>query len=299
LFNLPNVKIHVWRVKRRLEPSNTDGESELRYYPLAEVKEHCNKGLLPGHWVSNYVLWRPVSPYVSWVFVNLRLTAVFAVVLSIVFISVSVLMLFGNNPTWLVVAAIGIEIYNLLDHVDGELARFERGYLGRSSNRVAHYLDLFAHKISIISVFALGWAVADATGNDLYIILSFMLCFFMFGPANDPATQIVIDAAKKSDMTSAFAKLKALDVKKYGESDKFRPAKFLLFFNELFGFPGWLHLIVLACLLDAFVQPLGLMGREYLYREALIIGLTPIYVAKFLYSLRWYMKVMQSIRHND
>ena len=124
-----------------------------------------------------------------------------------------------------------------------------------------------------------------------------MLCFFMFGPANEPANEIVIEEAKRSDMKTAFSKLRAFRVTKTAGEDDVRPASVLVFFNELFGFPGWLHLIVLACLLDAFVAPFSLMGDNYLYREALIIGLTPIYVAKFLYAIRWYLKVMLSIRH--
>jgi hypothetical protein len=98
-------------------------------------------------------------------------------------------------------------------------------------------------------------------------------------------------------MSSALAKLQAFKVTKNEEADNVRPSGVLLFFNELFGFPGWLHLIAIACLLDAFIAPLSVMGDVYLYREALIIGLLPIYVAKFLFALRWYLKVMLSIRH--
>jgi phosphatidylglycerophosphate synthase len=242
-------------------------------------------------------LWRPVSPYVTWLFANLGLTSVFTVTLSVVFVGSAALLLFRNEPALLITAAISIEIYALLDHVDGELARFEMTYLERNNSRVGHYLDLFAHKISIITMFAMSWAVANATDNNLYTAAGFMLCFFMFGPANEPANEIVIEEAKRSDMKTAFGQLQAFRTTKVAASDSVRPAAVLIFFNELFGFPGWLHLIVIACLLDAFFAPFGFMGASYLYREALIIGLTPIYVVKFIYAIRWYLKVMLSIRH--
>jgi hypothetical protein len=268
----------------------------LKYYPLAEVKEHCNKGVT-GSWVSDYLLWRPVSPYVTWVFANLRLTSVFTVILSIVFVCAAAILLFSNATGFLILAAIGIEVYALLDHVDGELARFEMNYLGRTNSRIGHFLDLFAHKLSVVAMFAVGWAVAEATGNSLYTLIGFLLCFFMLGPANEPANQIVIEEAKHSDMKTAFSKMRAFNVTKTAEANDVRPASILLFINELFGFPGWLHLIVIACLLDAFFAPISFMGSAYLYREVLLIGLMPIYVAKFLFALRWYVKVMLSIRH--
>lgn len=268
----------------------------MDFYSLDEVKKHCSKNTT-GSWISDNLLWRPVSPYVTWAFANLRLSSVFAVSLSIAFIAGAALLLFSNAQTALIAASIGIEVYALLDHVDGELARFEMGRLGKTNSRVGHFLDLLAHKISVIAMFAIGWTVADATNNDLYTIAAFMLCFFILGPSNEPANQIVIEEAKKTDMEDALNKLKAFSVTRDPKADDVRPNKSLMFLNELFGFPGWLHLIVAACLLDAFAGPLSMLGSDYLYREALIILLLPIYVAKFLFALRWYLKIMLSIPH--
>lgn len=268
----------------------------MEYYPLAVVKRHGLKSTT-GAWISQHLLWRPLSPYVTWMFANLRLTSIFAVSLSIIFCVAAVILLFFNGPKELIVAAICIEIYALLDHVDGELARFEMGRLGKDISRAGHFLDLFTHKISAIAIFAIGWAVAESTSNSLYTVVAFMLCFFIFGPANEPANQIIIAEAKKTDMGDALRKLKAFSVTKHDDTEGVRPARFLLFMNELIGFPGWLHLITIACLLDAFVAPLNLLDGSYLYREVLLIGLLPVYVAKFLVSSRWYLKIMLSIRH--
>ncbi|HIF10574.1 MAG TPA: hypothetical protein EYQ81_12565 [Sneathiellales bacterium] len=80
----------------------------------------------------------------------------------------------------------------------GELARFEMSCLGRNNSRVDHFLDLFAHEISVIAMFAIGWAVANSTGNELYSVASFALCFFIMRPVNESANQVVIEEAKQS-----------------------------------------------------------------------------------------------------
>ena len=238
-----------------------------------------------------------MSPIVTWLFANLRISSVATVSASIVFVVAASILLFSNGKTELIIGAIAIEIYALLDHVDGELARFEMKRLGKANSRVGHFLDLLAHKISIVAMFAIGWSVAEATGNNLYAIASFMLCFFIFGPSNEPANQIVAEEAKKSNMEQAQAKMRAFATGKDPASDDYRPMGALIFVNELFGFPGWLHLIVAACLLDALTAPLIILGDSYMYREALVLMLLPIYVAKFLYAFRWYLKVMLSIPH--
>ena len=268
----------------------------MEYYRLAEVRKYSDKGF-SGAWLSDRILWRPFSIYATWLFVNLRIPSALTVSFSLFSVAVASILLFDNSQLSLILGAIGIEVFAYLDHVDGESARFEMRRRGKVNSRVGHFLDLFAHKVSIIAMFAIGWSVANATGNQIYSVLSFMLCFFMFGPGNEPANEIVIEEAKGSDMSEAFGKLKAFSAKK-SEGKAFRPSAYLLFLNELIGFPGWLHLIVIACLLDAFVAPLGLFGQDYFYRELLVIFLTPLYAAKFLYSFRHYLKLMLSIKHD-
>ncbi len=269
----------------------------MEYFRLAEVRKYTGKGHA-GAWLSYRLLWRPLSIYGTWLIVNLRIPSVFVVSLSLVCVAVSAILLFDNSQLSLILGAIGIEVFAYLDHVDGESARCEMRRRGKSNSRVGQFLDLFAHKVSIITMFAIGWAVANATGSQIYSVLSFMLCFFMFGPGNEPANQIVIEEAKKSDMREALAKLEDFSVNRNPERRAFRPPAFVLFLNELVGFPGWLHLIVIACMLDAFAAPLSLYGQEYFYRELLVLVLTPLYAAKFLYSFRHYLKLMLSIKHD-
>lgn len=269
----------------------------MEYFRLAEVRKYADKGRT-GAWLSDWILWRPLSIYGTWLFVNLRIPSVFIVSFSLICIAVSSILLFDNSKLSLVLGAIGIEIYAYLDHVDGETARFEMRCRGKTNSRVGHFLDLFAHKVSIIAMFAIGWAIADATGNEIYSALSFMLCFFMLGPANEPANEIVIEEAKTSNMQEALTKLKAFGPDRVPETKKFRPSNLVMFLNELVGFPGWLHLIVIACFLDAFAAPLPLGGQEFFYRELLVLVLTPLYAVKFLYSFLHYLKIMLAIKHD-
>ena len=173
------MRFDAERVTREWRPpQSTDmtpaRESKLIYYTLAEVKADSNKNTVDS-WVSDYLLWRPVSSYVTWMLANLRITSVCTVILSIVAVGFSALVLFSNDPARLIMEAIGIEVYALPDHVDGELAPFEMNKFGLLNSCVGHFLDLYAHKILVIAMFAVGWSVASATGNDLYTVASFML----------------------------------------------------------------------------------------------------------------------------
>lgn len=268
----------------------------MEYYRISEVKNYSRKRT-KGAWISRYLLWRPFSVYVTWLFANLRVPSVLIVTLSAIIVGVSSFLLFGNSQHALIIGAIGIEVYAFLDHVDGELARFEMRRRGKSNSRVGHYLDLFAHKVSIIAMFAIGWAVANATGNQIYSIISFMLCFFMFGPATESAIAVVTEG-KKTEMADALVRISIFSPTKTSDTDGLRPSEMVLFANELIGFPGWLHLITIVCLLDAFVAPIHLLGHEFLYREALLIFLTPLYFAKFAFALQYYLHVMRSIKHD-
>ncbi len=53
----------------------------MEYYRISEVKNYSRKRT-KGAWISRYLLWRPFSPYATWLFANLRVPSVLIVTLS-------------------------------------------------------------------------------------------------------------------------------------------------------------------------------------------------------------------------
>ncbi len=269
----------------------------MRYHSLSAVRATAspdgNESL-----ISRTILWRPVSYYVSWVFVNLGFRSVGVSSANILIIGAACYLLFYNSQWMLLAAAVGILLYDLIDHVDGELARFEMKVLRRNNSRVGHYLDLFAHKVSIFALFGIGWSVASATGEIIYTLLGFITSFFLFGPALEPARDIILGAKRSDDTERAREALGALAVGQASDARVKPLMRLALAVNESVGFPGWLHLVSLVCVLDAFLSPARLGGEEYYYRALLLIALTPIYAIKFLFAFRWYVRVMMSVKHD-
>lgn len=269
----------------------------MAYHSLSDIRIHSER-TQPGAWISEYVFWRPTATYLSWALVNLGATSVLVSTVNIGIVGAAAFLLFLNSDQALLVGAFLIQLYSLLDHVDGKLARFEMGCLGVANSRLGHYLDLFAHKISAIALFAIGWAVADMSGQEVYTLLGFFVAFFALGPAIEPAKDVILMAKRTEDTERAVGEIYGLGPGQYGDKAKSPLMRAALFVNELIGFPGWLVLLTIVCLLDVFLSPLQVAGTEFQYRGLLLIVLAAAYAAKFLFAFRWYMRIMASVRHD-
>ncbi len=268
----------------------------MKIYGFADVKSHVIDDRR-GAWIST-MMWRPISIYVTWLLANFRVRSVAVASVNIVVIAGAAFLLFYNTSWALIAAGLAIQIYAILDHVDGELARFEMRRLNRPNSRVGHYLDLFAHKVSAICLFAIGYAVAAETGEPVYLLFGFLLSFCVLGPAIEPAKDIVLKAEPTEGRKIAAAKLLALDVGRSEDPSVGRFKRLVLAANELVGFPGWLLLICIAAVLDGLLPHLGIAGLETSYRGLLLAILTPLYVIKFLFAFQWYVRVMLAIKHD-
>ncbi len=244
------------------------------------------------------MFWRPLATYVSWALVHLGATSVLVSAVNIGIVAAAAYFLFHNSDAALIIGAFLIQLYLMLDDVDGELARFEMGCLGLPNSRLGHYLDFFAHKLSAIAMFAIGWAVADQSGHDVYTLLGFFVAFFILGPAVDPAKDVILMAKRTAETERATVKVYGLGPGQYGDKGKSPLLRAALLVNEFVGFPGWLFLITIACLLDAFLPSPIVAGMEIQYRGLMLFVLAALYAAKFLFAFRWYARIMASIKHD-
>jgi hypothetical protein len=122
----------------------------MNYAPsLAELKRICRKGERDPFWVSN-IFWRPFSIYVTWLAIRLRLGAPTITTISAVFAILSSLVLLDLTPRGLVLSVIFMQAFLLLDHVDGEVARYMstgkpasslRDFSGSYYDRLVHYFQ--------------------------------------------------------------------------------------------------------------------------------------------------------------
>ncbi len=290
-----NTSQRFWATQG-LQPTIWRRLARTPLYGFADVKSHAASGRGDA-WIT-LLLWRPVSFYVTWLLVNLRVRSVAVASANIVIIAGAGVLLFHGASWALIAAGLAIQIYAILDNVDGELARFEMRRLNRPNSRVGHYLDLFAHKVSAICLFATGYAVAAETGDPVYLLFGFLLSFCVLGPALEPAKDIILNAEPTEDRKIAAAKIGAFTVGRSAHTGIGRLKRLVLAANEFFGFPGWLLLVCVAAVLDGLLPHLQIAGLATSYRGILLIVLTPIYIVKFLFAFQWYVRVMLAIKHD-
>jgi len=114
---------------------------------------------------SQYV-YRPVSTYVTRLYAALGMGADAATLHSLIAALVASGVLLWPRPATFLVAAFGLQICFLLDHVDGELARLDFWLGRRRPTADGEYTDYWVHLHSINLTFgALGVGLAIATGH--------------------------------------------------------------------------------------------------------------------------------------
>lgn len=90
----------------------------------------------------------PPSIYLTWLFVNLRISANIVSLLSGLFAIAGGIMLTSENKYIALIGSFGYMIYYLLDYVDGGVARYN-GNIGVGGQ----YIDWLMHVVSSISIF--------------------------------------------------------------------------------------------------------------------------------------------------
>lgn len=137
----------------------------------AEFKAITQKGEGELFLISKYV-YRPLTTFVTQLYARVGLGANAATIHSVVAALTGAGALLWPRPQTFVATAAALQLYFVLDHVDGELARLRRWCLGEPQSLVGEYLDAWAHFHSVNLVFAtLGIGLTLRDGNVLWAIL--------------------------------------------------------------------------------------------------------------------------------
>ena len=113
------------------------------------VKEKCVKGRFFPYddWRDKVFL--PLSIFLTWFFVNIKISANIVSLISGVFAVMGGIMLTSENSYIALIGSFGYMIYYVLDYVDGGVARFN-GNIGVGGQ----YVDWIMHVVSSVSIFS-------------------------------------------------------------------------------------------------------------------------------------------------
>ena len=259
-------------------PSDTTPHPDRPTRPpvtLAQLKAIVRKGGRGSaddpFWLSRY-FYRTFTVYVTWLFVHLRVSSNAATLLSgVAIFAAAVCYALPSKWLWLA-GALLVQLYFILDHVDGELARYEAAHLGRTQSGMSGlFYDTCCHAGELALLAGIGLRLFADMGAPPWVALIVLLAFF---PGNIMPWQrycesVVAYAGKH--VHGDHAALAAEMVK--SSSLALAPAagaptsgRVISAVSQFFGFPGYFVTLLLCTILDvAAVPTLTLGGRAVPY----------------------------------
>ena len=162
---------------------------------LAELERRCQKPdhRRIGNWMARRVS-RPLALRVTWVVLPSGLSAHGATCLAmLVAVAAAVAFGYGSLSSWLLAAGL-LQAWYLLDHVDGQLARFH----GVASLDGVQLDYLMHHVVNLIVPWGIGFGLAGRPLSPLWIALglAFSLGLLSIGLVNDTRYKAFIDRLK-------------------------------------------------------------------------------------------------------
>ncbi len=267
---------------------------------LERYRQLCQKNESENYLLDKYIF-RKISIYVTILFIRLNITPNQATFLSLLACLGSLYFLLFHSAGMLIIAALLIFTYYILDHVDGELARYyiQTGRMKPSLS--GHYFDVLVHRYSSnIMVLFLGLGIYRQLGYESAVLLGFIACIGISSFPNVIAAQVIAGKiANDRDVVFHQPEMNRilLDIEKKSQQIQeihggslFQKAKKLMI--ELFFFPGHIVLLILALLGDALLGNFVLGGQLVNFRLLFLLVMAFIYTAKTVaQSILWINKL--------
>ena len=177
-----------------LREKNGLGEETPAHEASRSMAERCQKPdhRRVGNWMARRVT-RPMALSVTRFALPLGVTAHAATFTAwAVGLAAAVAFGFGGVVGWLVGAA-ALELWYLLDHVDGQLARYHR-----TESLDGAALDyLMHHSLNLLVPFGIGWGMADGGRGWILLGLGLGMGLLMLGLMNDVRYKTFIKRLKR------------------------------------------------------------------------------------------------------
>lgn len=163
--------------------------------PLADLERRCQK---PNHrrignWMARRIS-RPMALRVTWVVQTWGVSAHGATCLAGLTALASAAAFARGTPGWWLVAAGLLQLWYLLDHVDGQLAR-----LHKAASLDGVQLDyLMHHIVNLLVPWGVGWGLAGPGREGLWLALglAWSLGLLLIGLVNDTRYKAFIERLK-------------------------------------------------------------------------------------------------------
>lgn len=243
----------------------------------SELRSICQKGAGELFLVSVYV-YRPFTIYISRLYLLLKIRSNTVTLHSLAAGLIAVGFVLSSAPIYLVLAASFLQLYYVLDHVDGEVARFDihRGH--EKPSLAGSFFDFWTHLHTVNLLFAfMGLGLFLQTGNLLWAILGILACNISGNFQRSTLASVILCAAARGQINIRDPKFEpALDAccdlsrsKRFSETLPLNRRIYLLL-SEAFGYPGNVLALTVVLLGDGILG-LGEPGFHLLRSSYLIV----------------------------
>lgn len=241
---------------------------------LRELKAVARKGGAGSgddpFWLSRY-FYRGFTIYVTWVCVKLRVSSNAATLLSALAIFAGAACYALPQPLAWLWGAVLVQVYFILDHVDGELARYERICLGRESGVAGLFYDTCCHAGELALLAGIGMRLFHDLGAPWWVAVVVMLAFFpgYIMPWQRYCEALVTYAGRHIEGEHATLEAELVRTSSFAiapAADQITSGKVISVITQFIGFPGYFVTLLILTLLDVLGAPqLHVGGRRIPY----------------------------------
>lgn len=137
---------------------------------IKDLKNLVKKDSEP-YWLAR-IFTRYVSVYISWICIQFGISANAITIISFFIGVAGAFMFMIYDYEIYIFAFMCLLIWYILDHVDGELARYQVKVLGEKPNNSGEYLDLLVHKwVQPLTHISIGIALQSQFDSIFYLII--------------------------------------------------------------------------------------------------------------------------------
>lgn len=229
-------------------------------------------------WYGRLVM-RKISICITWLLLHTSITANQVTLVMIIIGWIACIFFIVGTPLFFLLGALTLQIWWLLDHVDGEIATYKGEYCitGIYFDVISHYL---AHPLIMLSI---GVGIFHSTNNFTYLVAGGLASF----------SSILLDIIHQTKYYVMFhryiknAKADVPSFDKKGTNAEERVQKESLFgklLKEYCLYPGVMNLITLAALMD-FINHVYVHYFSFIFLGILIISYGAFYPISCLKTL--------------
>jgi phosphatidylglycerophosphate synthase len=260
---------------------------------LRLLKEVARKGGAASSddpfWLSR-LFYRRFTVYVTWLCIKLGIGSNAATLLSAVAIFGAALCYVAPSKTAWLVGALLVQVYFILDHVDGELARYETVHLGRTGSGTAGvFYDTCCHAGELALVAGIGLRLFANTGGWWWVGVVLLLTYFpgSIMPWQRYCEAVVAYARKHVEGDRAALAAEMVRSSSYAwapAAGQLTSGRLISAITQTVGFPGYFVTLLVCTILDvAGAATPSFRGRAVSY---LLIWLTVRAVHSALAALK-------------